>query len=62
MRFDVREPPPTRRFGTVEPPRTQVKEVYLPCKHCEGVGRAGSRRFAVLEPPPTRAFSTLHTL
>ena len=55
-----------RRFGTVEPPQTQVKEVYIPCYLCEEavrsrfdviehVVREGSMRFDVLEPPPTSA-------
>ena len=48
-----------RRFGTVEPPRTRVKEVYRPGYLCEAAVREGSKRFAVLEPSPTSASSTL---
>ena len=47
-----------RRFGPVEPPRT---EVYVPCSNCGKVVREGSMRFAVLEPLPTSAFSSLHS-
>ena len=31
-----------RRFGTVEPPRTRVKEIYIPCYLREDVVREGS--------------------
>ena len=34
MRVDVLEPPRTsakRKFGPGNPPRSQVKELYLPC-------------------------------
>ena len=41
---------PTKRFGTVEPPRTHVKELYTPCTHCNDVVQEGSRRFDALEP------------
>ena len=51
-----------RKFGTVEPPRTRVKEVYIPCYLCEDEVREGSMRFDVLEPPRTGAYCTLHTL
>ena len=51
-----------RRFGPVEPPRTYVKELYIPCYLCEDVVREGSMRFDVLEPPRTGAYCTLHTL
>ena len=50
-----------RRFSTVEPPRTHVKEVYIPCYLCEDAVREGSMRFDVLEPHPTSAASTLHS-
>ena len=30
-----------RRFGTVEPPRTRIKELYIPCYLCEDVVREG---------------------
>ena len=48
-----------RRFGTVEPPRTRVKEVYIPCYLCEDEVREGSMRFDVLEPPRTGALYPL---
>ena len=51
-----------RRFGTVEPPRTRVKEVYIPCYLCEDVVREGSMRFDGLESHQTSAYSPLHTL
>ena len=51
-----------RRFGPVEPPRTRVKELYIPCYVCEDVVREGSMRFDLLEPPRTSAYCTLHTL
>ena len=31
--------PVKRRFGTVEPPRTHVKELYTPCYLCDDVVR-----------------------
>ena len=48
-----------RRFGPVEPSRTRVKELYIPCYLCEDVVREGSM---MLEPPQTGAYCTLHTL
>ena len=39
----------SRRFGTVEPLRTHVKDFYTPCLLCTEVVE-GSRRFAVVEP------------
>ena len=50
-----------RRFGPVEPPRTRVKEVYIPCHLCEDVVREGSMRFDVLEPHRTGAYCTLYS-
>ena len=44
-----------RRFGTVEPPLTHKKAVYIPCYLCEDVVREGSMRFDVLEPHRTSA-------
>ena len=38
-----------RRFGPVEPSRTCVKEVYIPCYLYGNVVREGSMRFDVLE-------------
>ena len=35
----------THRPSTVEPPRTRVKEVYIPCYLCEDEVREGSRRY-----------------
>ena len=40
-------------FGTVDPPRTHMKELYTPCYLCHDVVREGSRRFDALEPPRT---------
>ena len=49
--------PVKRRFGTVEPPRTPVNEVYLPCTLCEGVeGSVQSNH------PELRCGRLLHTL
>ena len=52
-RFDVLELPQTskyvRRFGTVEPPQTYVKELQLPSYLCNNVIQEGSRRVKGVE-------------
>ena len=51
-RFDVLELPQISkyvRFGTVEPPRTYVKELQLSSYLCNNVVREGSRRVKGVE-------------
>ena len=38
-----------RRFGTVEPPRAHVKELYTPYHFCNNVVQEGSRNFDVVQ-------------
>ena len=37
------------KFGTMEPPLTHVKELYILCYLCSDVVQEGSRRFDALE-------------
>ena len=47
-----------RKFGTVEPPQTHVKELQLPRYLCNNVVREGSRRVKGVELSQTSASST----